>query len=167
MLSQFTSRDLINTHLFCDKPSGDYALFSGVLTSTPLRPQLLLSRKLRGVQSIWFHVYVRIKRNFNWRHTLKGVNSIQRAYSFSNLTSMLPNLHFSVHSWGWFDGNASVVGPPGHEILLSQTWCYVILHNWRGSSAGSWSGALEEKLYGSAYGMNSMAGSTHSWIPGS
>lgn len=28
-----------------------------------------------------------------------------------------------------FDGNANVVGPPGYEILLRQTWCYVILHN--------------------------------------
>lgn len=65
-----------------------------------------------------------------------------------------------------FDSNASVVGPPGYEILLRQTWCYVILRNWGGSSAGSWSGARKEKLYGSAYGMNSLAGSTHSWIPG-
>lgn len=29
-----------------------------------------------------------------------------------------------------FGVNASaVVGPPGYEILLRQTWCYVILHN--------------------------------------
>lgn len=150
-------------------------LFSSVPGSTFLWPPLKLLRKWRekSLMLIFF---------FSWtKHLHLAAKDTEKGFGETNLPGAfnLPIFAFksdfyfakpAPHLWNpllrGFDGNAGVAGPPGYEILLRQTWCYVILHNRGGSSAGSWSGALEERLYGSAYGMNSLTGSTHSWIPG-
>lgn len=47
------------------------------------------------------------------------------------------SLLFSITHPRELNASNHIVGPPGYEMLLRQAWCYVILHNRGGSSAGS------------------------------
>lgn len=68
----------------------------------------------------------------------KSPSKLPTCYLLLNLTFFLKKKNFFliqiclvvlVSLLGGFDGNTRVMGPQGYEILLRQTWCYVILHN--------------------------------------